>query len=341
LVVGSKMCDFDQQNKKLDACRVLVTSTTFGKHDPGLRSALENAVGEVVYNTTGRPLKVVELADLIRDMDGCIAGLDPFDASVMEAGKRLMVIARYGVGLDAVDLGAATRLGIVVTNTPGANAVAVAELTIGLILALARQICAVDRATRQGEWPRTTGVGLRGKTIGLIGFGSVGREVALRLKCFGCTVLTTDPGVKPETAQEYCATLSSLDALLGAADFVSLHAALHHGTAGMVDRAFLLKMKPGSFLVNTARGELIDETALQQVLEEGHLRGAAVDCYRQEPPGVDCPLLKLPQVILTPHMGAHSDEAATAMGWMALEDCLAVLRGERPKHVVNPEVYAR
>jgi phosphoglycerate dehydrogenase-like enzyme len=183
-----------------------------------------------------------------------------------------------------------------------------------------------DRATRQGEWPRTTGLGLRGKTIGLIGFGSVGREVALRLKCFGCTVL---------------ATLTSLDALLAAADFVSLHAALHPATAGMVDRAFLLKMKPGSFLVNTARGELIDEVALQQVLEEGHLRGAALDCFRKEPPGVDCPLLRLPQVILTPHMGAHSDEAVTAMGWMALEDCLAVLRGERPKHIVNPEVYAR
>lgn len=335
------MSEHDRQNKDLSECRVLVTPTTFGKDDPTLRSHLENKVGEVVYNPVDRPLHASELVPIVKDIEGYIAGLDQIDASVIEAASRLKVIARYGVGIDRVDLRAATRHGIVVTNTPGANSVAVAELAIALMLALGRYLCRADRATRCGEWPRYSGVGLRGKTVGLVGFGAIGREVASRLKAFGCRIMVSDPHVAHETIKGYGVDLAPLDVLLALSDFVSLHASLTPTTAGMVDQPFLQKMKPGAFLVNTARGELIDETALQCALEGGHLRGAALDCFSKEPPGADHPLLRLPQVVVTPHTGSHTDEATNTMGWMSLQDCLAVLRGERPRYIVNPELYAR
>jgi D-3-phosphoglycerate dehydrogenase / 2-oxoglutarate reductase len=327
--------------KPLHECKILVTPTSFGKDDPGLKHRLEAAVGEVIYNSYGRPLKSAEIQPLIRDCDGFIAGLDEINAAAIQAGTNLKVIARYGVGIDRVDLEAATRQGIVVTNTPGANSVAVAELTIGLILALARQLCHANQVTHLGEWPRISGVGLNGKTVGLLGLGAIGFEVALRLNAFHCRVLTYDPYLTAERAARAGAEPVTLDVLLREADFVSLHAPVTPGTTHIVNADFLARMKPGSFLVNTARGELVDETALVEALESGRLRGAALDCFQKEPPGADHPLLSLPQVIATPHSGAHTDEATFQMGHMALQDCLAVLRGERSEHVVNPQVFDR
>jgi D-3-phosphoglycerate dehydrogenase len=323
----------------LRTCRVLVTPTTFGMQDPSLRSRLEQTVGEVRYSPEKRPLAAPELTRLVKGIDGWIAGLDEIDAFVIAAADRLKVIARYGVGFDRVDVAAATQHGIVVTNTPGANSAAVAELTIGLMLALARRICQSNQAVRRGQWPRYSGVGLGGKTVGLVGFGSIGREVARRLAVFQCRILIADPYVSPDAVSACGAGLVSLDELLPASDIVCLHAASTPETAGMVNDSFLRKMKPGAFLVNTARGELIDEAALRQSLESGRLRGAALDCFHKEPPDTDHPLLQLPQVIVTPHTGAHTDEAVNAMGRMALDACLAVLRGERPTHVLNPDVY--
>ncbi|OGO38820.1 MAG: hypothetical protein A2W35_17515 [Chloroflexi bacterium RBG_16_57_11] len=327
-------------DEPLHRCKVLVTPTSFGKDDPGLRHLLEQTVGEVVYNPVERPLRSDELKPLVRDCDGFIAGLDEIDASVLEAGKQLKVIARYGVGVDRVDLQAATRLGIVVTNTPGANSGAVAELTVALILALARHLCQANQATHRGEWPRITGIGLQQKTIGLVGFGRIGREVAIRLKAFSPQVLAYDPNLAPEEIARYAVEPVTLEALLARADFVSLHAPVVPSTRNMVNSQFLSVMKPGAFLVNTARGELVDEEALIEALQSGRLQGAALDCFRKEPPDQNHPLLQLPQVILSPHSGSHTDQAVFQMGQMALKDCLAVLSGERPEYVVNPEVYS-
>lgn len=160
--------------KPLKDCRVLVTPTSYGKNDPALRTELEAAAGEVIYNTTGRPYTAAELVALIPSIDGYIAGLDVIDRSVIEAASQLRVIARYGVGVDAIDLEAARQKGIIVTNTPTANSSSVAELTIGLMLSLARNIPAASQATRAGEWPRQLGLSLEGKVIGLVGFGAVG-----------------------------------------------------------------------------------------------------------------------------------------------------------------------
>ncbi|MGD2157638.1 MAG: phosphoglycerate dehydrogenase [Anaerolineales bacterium] len=318
--------------------RVLVTPTTFGKYDAALKSTLEAAVDEVLYNSKGRPLQADELCPLLQGVDGYIAGLDQIDSAVIQSADRLRVIARYGVGVDRVDLGAATRRGVIVTNTPGANAAAVAELAIALMLALARRLPQASQATKRGEWPRLRGVGLRGKTVGLIGLGAIGGALTARLSGFDCQVLSTDPHVQPSRAGQFGVQLVSQSTLLSRSDFVSLHVPALPSTRGMVDRDFLRQMKTGAFLINTARGELIDEAALRSALRDGQLGGAALDCLSQEPPPLGHPLLELPNVILTPHAGSHTDEAANQMGWMSLRACLAVLRGERPEHVVNPEV---
>ena len=274
------------------------------------------------------------MARLLPGMDACIAGLDVLDQAALAAADRLKVIARYGVGLDRVDLPAARQKGIVVTYTPGANSVSVAELAIGLMLSLARQIPAASQAASRGEWPRYIGFTLEGRTIGLIGLGAIGRHVAQRLSGFECHILAYD--VQPDTAfaQKQGIVLTSIDDLLAQSDLVSLHLPLLPETRQMVNASFIAKMKPGAYLVNTARGELIDEDALLEALKSGQLRGAALDCFQEEPPAPDHPLLALPQVIATPHMGAHSDGATNAMGTMALRDCLAVLRGEEPRYRV-------
>lgn len=337
LVEGKQ--DIMMPNRPLTECRVLCTPTTFGSTDPSLKAALEVAVGEVVYNPFTRPLRAVELHELVRDVDGFIAGLDEVDASVIRAANRLRVISRYGVGIDRVDINEASKYGIVVTNTPGSNSTAVAELAIAFMLALARHLFAADASTRRGEWLRFDGIGIRGKTVGLIGLGSIGREVALRLNAFGCRMLAADPFVTQKTAEEYHALLIPLEDLLPQADFVSLHAPAAPSTIKMVNQMFLARMKPGAFLINTARGDLIDEPALVKALQSGHLGGAALDCFSKEPPGKDNPLLSLPQVIVAPHTGSHTDEAINRMGRMSIENCLAVLRGEQPIHIVNPDVY--
>jgi len=222
----------------LKKCRILVTPTSFAKNDSSLRSDLEKQVKEVKYNTAGRPLTSDELLELIPGCDGYIAGLDDINRAVIAAADRLKVIARYGVGVDNVDLLAARQRGIVVTNTPGANAGAVAELTIGLMLALARDLPAAVQATKSGGWPRWKGLALEGKTTGLIGFGAVGQQVARRLRCFHCTILAYDPLVTTAPVELAEVQLLPLDEVTRRADFLSLHCPLTPDTRGMVGAGF-------------------------------------------------------------------------------------------------------
>ncbi|MBL8131594.1 MAG: phosphoglycerate dehydrogenase, partial [Anaerolineae bacterium] len=197
-----------------------------------------------------------------------------------------------------------------------------------LMLALARQIPTAVTATRAGEWLRMSGVSLEGKTIGLLGFGNIGRAVAKRVKAFDCAVLAYDPYSNAAAAEVLGVTLTARDDVIAAADFVSLHLPVVPETCNMVNADFLAKMKRGSFLINTARGDLIDEVALLAALQSKHIAGAALDCFVVEPPGANNPLLQLSNVIATPHAGAHTDGATNAMGWGALDNCLAILRGE-------------
>ena len=319
----------------LKSCKVLVTPTSYGKSDSRLKTDLEAAVGEVVYNPTGKPLSAEKVREMIPGCHGYIAGLDQIDKGVFEVADELKVIARYGAGVDRVDLEAARSKGVVVTNTPGANSVSVAELAIGLMLALARNLPVANAATKRGEWPRLRGVSLEGKTVGLLGLGTIGKEVAKRLAGFSCRIAAHDPYADEKFAKKHGVDLVSLDELLAASDFLSLHVPVLDDTRGMVDAGFLARMKKGSFLVNTARGELLEEAALLEALKSEHLRGAALDAFETEPPSADNPLLALENVIGTPHTGAHSDSATNGMGWGSLNDCLAVLRGEKPKFPVT------
>jgi D-3-phosphoglycerate dehydrogenase len=288
----------------------------------------------VIYNPTGKPLTSAEVGELLPQVDGYIAGLDGIDRSALAAADRLKVISRYGVGVDCVDLAAAQEKGIIVTNTPGANSVSVAELAIALMLSLVRQVPEAVKATRLGKWPRLAGISLEGKTVGIIGLGAIGKLLARRLAAFDCHLLAYDPFPDLDFAAANQVALLALDDILPQADIISLHMPLLPETFHLVNQRFLERMKKGAYLVNTARGEIIDERALLAALQSGHISGAALDAFSSEPPDPSDPLLALPQVIATPHLGAQTDGATNNMGWIALEECLAVLGGEAPKHRV-------
>lgn len=320
--------------KDLKECRILVTPTSYGRDDPRLRSELEAAVGEVIYNPTSRPLTSAELVELLPGCHGYIAGLDYVDRAALEAADQLKIIARYGAGVDRVDLAAAKEKRIMVTNTPDANTVSVAELAIGLMLALARHIPSANNSTKQGDWPRLRGMSLAGKVVGLVGFGAIGQQVARRLQPFDCTLVAYDPFPNEAFAQAHDVALLPLDGVLKQADIVSLHLPAMPETRGLVNAEFLGKMKPGACLINTARGEIINEADLLSALQSGQLGGAGLDVFASEPPEADNPLLQLPQVIATPHTGAHTDDATKGMGWGALQNLLPALRGAEPPNRV-------
>jgi phosphoglycerate dehydrogenase-like enzyme len=233
--------------------------------------------------------------------------------------------------VDNVDLAAAREMGITVTNTPGANSVSVAELALTLILSLARQIPEAASAVQDGKWPRLGGLTLENKTVGLLGLGAIGKQLTRRLQGFDCRIMAYDPYADPDFASEHGVQLAGMDEVVAAADFLSLHLPLLPETRQLVNREFLAKMKKGAYLINTSRGEVVDEDALLDALQSGQLKGAGLDAFAVEPPDPANPLLRLPQVIATPHLGAQTDGATSNMGWLALEDCLAVLRGEEPK----------
>jgi D-3-phosphoglycerate dehydrogenase len=237
------------------------------------------------------------------------------DAALIEAGKRLRVIGRAGVGVDNIDLEVATRRGILVMNAPGASAVSVAELTLGMMLAMARHISRADQTTRAGKWEKKNlqGTELNGKTLGIVGLGRIGTETALRAHAFGMKLIGSDPYISPARAKELGIELLSLDALFAQADYITLHLALTHQSVGMINAESIAKMKPGVRLVNCARGELVDEAAVEAALRSGHMAAAALDVFRQEPTG-NTALLSAPNLLATPHLGASTKEGQEAVG---------------------------
>ncbi|WP_052890120.1 phosphoglycerate dehydrogenase [Thermogemmatispora carboxidivorans] len=314
---------------------VLVTSRSFGVDDASLREDLEAAVKEVRYNPYGRALTLEELRRAVGDVDGIIAGSEKIDASVFAAAPRLRVIARYGVGVDNIDLAAAREHGVVVTNAPGANAEAVAELTIGFLFALSRSLSRIDRAVHAGQWPSLQGHEVGGKVVGLLGLGRIGQGVARRALALGCTVMAYDPCINQAFVDNYKVHVAPLNEVVAQAHFLSLHLPLTAETRGLVDRSLLERMRPGSYLINTARGELLVEEDLLWALESGPLRGAALDTLCDEPPPADHPFLGREDIILTSHVGAHTTEAARAVGRIALSELLAVLSGQAPRFAVS------
>lgn len=320
--------------------KILVTPTSFRKpENDAAREKLEFFADTVVYNDLGRPLQPDEVVQYAEDADGYIAGLDFINSdAISKLPKSLKVISRYGAGVDRVDREALNRKGIVLTNTPGTNAVAVCELAFGMMIAGARQIPALDRSVRSGEWPRSQGIELRGKTLGIIGLGAIGKNLALRAKAFEMRVLAYDPFFDEAFAScnQFAggSKQSDLEALLVESDFLSLHVPLLPTTRHLIDSASLTKMKSGVILVNTARGGLIDEDAVFAALQSGKVAALCLDAFENEPP-TDSALLKLPNVIMTPHTGAHTKEAVSEMGMAAVDNLIAVLQGEPCKCIIS------
>ncbi len=279
-----------------------------------------------------------EVGRLVRNAVGAIVSTDPFDASVIANSPALRVIARVGVGVDSIDLDAATAHGIAVTVTPGANEGTVADHTVALMLAAVRRISEHDAAVRRGEWNRTgehSAWLLSGGTVGLIGFGHIGRIVAARLRGFDVRVLVNDPVEPREPAVEAV----DLDTLLAAADVVSLHVPLLPSTRGLIGARELALMRPGAILVNTARGGVVDEAALVDALQSGRLRAAALDVFADEPPA-GSRLLRLPNVVLSPHIAGLSIRSVRDMARSATISVIDVLHGRPPAHLANPDVLA-
>lgn len=237
------------------------------------------------------------------------------DAGLIGSAGNLRVIGRAGVGVDNIDVDLATRRGILVMNAPGASAVSVAELTLGLMLAMARHIPYADQTTRAGKWEKKNlqGTELSGKTLGIIGLGRIGSETARRAQVFGMKVVGSDPYLSPARAKELGIELVSNDELYERSDYISLHVALTHQTAGMINAESIAKMKHGVRLVNCARGELVDEMALEAALRSGQIASAALDVFREEPPR-NTALLSLPNLVATPHLGASTKEGQEAVG---------------------------
>jgi D-3-phosphoglycerate dehydrogenase / 2-oxoglutarate reductase len=264
------------------------------------------------------------------------------DAALLSHAKKLRVIGRAGVGVDNIDLDAATRQGIAVMNTPGANAVAVAEQTLGMMLAMARHLCRADSLMHAGKWEKKSlqGTELRGKTLGIAGLGRIGMEVARRARAFGMELVGHDPFVSVAVAKEQGIRLATLDELYAAADYITLHVGLTPQTAGMINESAIKKMKKGVRLVNCARGELVNEADLAAALKHGHVGAAAIDVFNEEPLK-NSPLQAMENVILTPHIGGQTFEAQEAVGVQIAQQVREYLKHGVIQNAVNvPSVSA-
>ncbi|HEV2475675.1 MAG TPA: phosphoglycerate dehydrogenase, partial [Candidatus Dormibacteraeota bacterium] len=304
--------------------------------DPLAEDGLERLrrAGEV---TIVSRLAEAELILRIPDYDALVVRSETrVTAPIIEAGSRLRVVGRAGVGVDNIDVPAATRRGILVVNAPRGNIVAAAEHTMALLFSLARWVPQADASVKRGEWTRSkfTGTEIRGKTLGVVGLGNVGSEVAKRAHGIEMDVVAYDPVVSTERAELFNVELVSLDELLERADFISVHVPMVEANRNLIGARELARMKPSARLINTARGGVVDEEALADALEAGRLTAAASDVFVAEPPG-DNRLLKLPNFVATPHIGASTTEAQVSVAFDVAEEVAAVLAGDLPRFAVN------
>lgn len=278
-----------------------------------------------------------ELLAEVPDYDGLIVRSGTtVDADILAAGKKLKVVGRAGIGVDNIDVPAATQHGVLVMNTPRANSVATAEMTMALMLAVCRNVVAAHKSLESGEWRRSPFAGkeLMGKTLGVIGLGYIGRLVTRRAQAFAMKVVAYDPHIPEVVGTEMNVTLLPLEEMLGRADIVTLHATVTPGSRHIINAQTIAEMKEGAILVNVARGALVDAEALAEALCNGKLAAAALDVYEQEPPD-DNPLIGLPNVVHTPHLGASSKEAQTRVAVEIVEQMVDALRGTEYRNVLN------
>lgn len=308
--------------------KVLVTPRSFGKTDPRPFQILRDAGLEVAVNDSGGILDREELARRLADCDGVVLGVDPLDAGVLARAPKLKAIAKYGVGVDNIDLAECERRGIAVSRTVGANSDAVADYAFALMLAAARRVVRIDTMCRKDDWTKIASVDVYGKTLGLIGMGAIARGMVLRAKGFGMRVMACDVFWDDDYAKRAGVEKAEPEDIYRQADFISLHVPLTDDTRGMIGARQLAMMKPTAILVNTARGGIIDEPALLEALRKRTIYGAGIDAFEVEPPA-DKSWYALDNVVLGSHAAASTAGATEKMGRMAAENLVRDLFEEQ------------
>jgi phosphoglycerate dehydrogenase-like enzyme len=321
--------------------RVLITARTLDEAGAGALKLLQGSGCELIFPPNYGPHRPEILIPLLERADAVLADMDHFHGHVLESqeAQDLKVISRWGVGYDAIDVPAATRHGIVVAYTPGLLNEAVADFAFGLLLSVARRIHLAHLQMSQGEWKTPWGDDVHGKTLGIIGCGRIGSAMARRASGFNMRVLSYDICVNTE-AEKLSVQFVSMDELLAESDFLSLHAPLTAQNRGLIGEGELRKMKSTAYIINTARGALIDEAALLQALHENWIAGAALDAFLVEPLPAEHPLRKAPNVLLTPHLASFGRGTGERVSLCAAQAIVDLEHGRKPEFVVNPEVFS-
>jgi D-3-phosphoglycerate dehydrogenase len=321
--------------------KVLIAPATLANVAGGYLEALRGAGLELVFSPFPAQMVEAELLPTLKGVAASLAGSEPYTRRVLEANPQLRVIARAGVGYDAVDLAAATERGVAVCITPGTNQDAVAEHAFALMLALVKNLVPQHLGTVAGRWPRQSNLPLRGRTLGIAGLGRIGKAVAVRGAVFGMPLLAYEPFPDQDFVRRHNVTLVPFERLLAESDFLSLHLPLTAESKHLIRKETLARMKPTAFLVNTARGGLVCEADLYEALRARRLAGAGLDVFEQEPP-TPGPLFALENVVATPHAAGVDVQSRDDMALSAAQAIVSLSRGEWPaEKVVNPEVRAR
>lgn len=293
--------------------KILITPKSFSKYINEVKSIFEERDFEIVKNDTGRTFTEDEMVTLCEDIDGIIIGIDPMTERVLRSAKRLKAISKYGTGVDNIDLAAAKELGVKIKKTLGANSTSVAELSVAMLFVMARNIVINANNVKAGGWSRAAGCEITGKTVGVIGLGYIGKEVVRMCHGLGMRIIACDPYLKDsEFIERYSCEMMSFEDTLRNSDFVSLNMPLTNDNRNIINKKSLQLMKRTAYLINTSRGELVNEGDLYEALKEGIIAGASEDVFSQEPPKGH-KLLELDNFILTPHIGAYTKEATYKM----------------------------
>ena len=318
--------------------KILLTTTSF-QDTPGAHHDLLAQTGWEIIRARG-PLNEADTLALVGDVDGYICGDDAITRKVLEKARpKLKVLSKYGIGVDKIDIKSATEFGIPVLFTPGVNHTTVAEHNFLLLLALEKNFLFHTDSTRSGGWQRKTGHELLEKTIGIIGLGRIGREVAIRAKAFGMKIIGFDPHFDEKFGAEYSVQrANSLDDIFKASDYISLHTNLTPETKDMISAKSFPKMKKGVLILNCARGEIVNTADMVAALKSGQVGGYGTDVLDQEPPPADHPLLRLPNVVCTPHVASRTYESVVRQATTSVKNLILAMNGEKPIAQVNPEV---
>lgn len=310
--------------------KVLVTATNYSKYCQAGKKILQDAGCEIVENPHGRPYTSEELKGIVSDIDGVVVGVDTWNEEVFRMAPNLKVMARFGVGVDNIDLNAAKKYGIVVCNSPGINSSAVAEQAVALLFSLIRSVPQMNEAVRRGEWPRPMFHELKSRTVGFLGFGAIARNVSQRLRGFGPEMIAYDKYPNQEAAEKSGVKLVSMDEVLQKSDIISVHLPATDETRHLISGETIRMMKDGVYIINTARGSIVKESDMAEGLQSRKVAGFGTDVFEHEPVDLKGPLFRFDNYIATPHVSAETYENCETTSIVTARAILAVFKGNQP-----------